>query len=133
MATTTLDFSTPHVLRNAREYRAAVGEVEQLLDAEPKKGTRDYERLEFLSVLIQAYEEKHVEKLRDPTPREIVDFMLEQKGTTRADLATPWAGGAESPTSSAVCAHCQPVRSKSSASCLAFQRTCFCPSQLEAP
>jgi HTH-type transcriptional regulator/antitoxin HigA len=91
-ATTTLDFSTPHVLRNGREYNAAVGEVEQLLDAQPKKGTRDYERLEFLSVLIQAYEEKHVERLRDPTPQEIVDFMLEQKGLTRAELAEVMGG-----------------------------------------
>jgi hypothetical protein len=36
MATATiLDFSTPHVLRNAREYKAAVPEIELLLDADP--------------------------------------------------------------------------------------------------
>ena len=93
MATSTLDFSTPHVLRNAREYNAAVAEVEQLLDAKPKKGTPDYDRLEFLSVLMEAYEAKHVKPLRDPTPQEVVDFMLEQKGMTRTDLA-PLMGGA---------------------------------------
>jgi HTH-type transcriptional regulator / antitoxin HigA len=92
-ATITLDFSTPHVLRNAREYNAAVAEVEQLLDAKPKKGTPEYERLEFLSVLMEAYEAKHVKPLRDPTPQEIVDFMLDQKGLTRGDLA-PLMGGA---------------------------------------
>lgn len=82
-----LDFSTPHLLRNAREYKAAVTEIDRLLDADPKRGSAEYERLEFLSVLVEAYEDEH-----DPfdetegTPQSVVDFMLEQKGMTRADL-----------------------------------------------
>lgn len=82
-----LDFSTPHVLRNATEFKAAVAEIDRLLDAEPKRGTKDYERLEFLSVLVQAYEDKH-DPLdeREGTPQSVVAFMLEQKGMTRADL-----------------------------------------------
>jgi HTH-type transcriptional regulator / antitoxin HigA len=94
MATSSaLDFSTPHVLRNAREYRAAVAEIDRLLDSDPKRGTVDRDRLEFLSVLVQAYEDAH-----DPldaqggTPQSVVDFMLEQHGMTRADLA-PHVGG----------------------------------------
>ena len=88
MATATaLDFSTPHVLRNAREYKAAVTEIDQLLDADPKRGTVAYDRLEFLSVLVEAYEDKH-DPLdeREGTPQSVVEFMLEQKGMTRADL-----------------------------------------------
>ena len=92
MTAITLDFSIPHVLRSAREYNAAVAEVEQLLDAKPKKGTREYDRLEFLSVLMEAYEAKHVKPLRDPTPQEVVDFMLEQKGMSRGDLAQLMGG-----------------------------------------
>lgn len=82
-----LDFSTPHVLRNAREFKAAVAEIDRLLDADPKRGTEAYDRLEFLSVLVEAYENE-----RDPidesggTPQSVVSFMLEQKGMTRADL-----------------------------------------------
>jgi len=91
-ATMTLDFSRPHVLRTVREYNAAVAEVDRLLDAAPKKGTADYERLEFLAVLIKAYEDEHVPQLRDPTPQEAVDFFLEQHGMTRAELA-PLMGG----------------------------------------
>jgi HTH-type transcriptional regulator/antitoxin HigA len=88
-----LDFSRPHVLRNAREYKAAVAEIDQLLDAEPKRGTEAYDRLKFLSVLVEAYEDEH-----DPldenkgTPQSVVAFMLEQRGMTRADL-TPLMGG----------------------------------------
>lgn len=82
-----LDFSTPHVLRNAKEYKAAVAEIDRLLDADPKRGTDAYDRLEFLSVLVEAHEND-----RDPidesggTPQSVVAFMLEQKGMTRADL-----------------------------------------------
>lgn len=87
MATTVLDFSTPHVLRNAKEYRAAVAEIDALLDADPKRGTSDYDRLEFLSVLVEAYEDAHdpIDE-RGLTPQGIVSFMLEQRGMTRAEL-----------------------------------------------
>jgi HTH-type transcriptional regulator/antitoxin HigA len=88
-----LDFSTPHLLRNAREYKAAVAEIDQLLDANPKRGTTAYDRLEFLSVLVEAYEDE-----RDPidesqgSPQSVVAFMLEQQGKSRGDLA-PLMGG----------------------------------------
>jgi len=91
-ATMTLDFSTPHVLRTVREYNAAVAEVDRLLDTNPKKGSVDYDRLEFLSVLIEAYENEHVPEPRNPTPQEAVDFFLEQHGMTRAQLADVMGG-----------------------------------------
>jgi HTH-type transcriptional regulator / antitoxin HigA len=91
-ATMTLDFSTPHVLRTAKEYNAAVAEVDRLLDANPKKGSTEHDRLEFLSVLIAAYEDAHLPEPRNPTPQEAVDFFLEQHEMTRAELA-PAMGG----------------------------------------
>lgn len=93
MATATLDFAKPHVLRNAREYRAAVAEIDQLLDVDPKRGSEAFDRLVFLSVLVQVYEDEH-----DPldehgsTPQSVVDFMLEQRAMTRAQMA-PLMGG----------------------------------------
>src|SRR5258708_1178104 len=51
-----LDFSMPHVPRNSKEYRMAVAEIDRLLDLDPKKGTTAYDRLEFLRVLVEAYE-----------------------------------------------------------------------------
>lgn len=95
MASVLLDFSTPHVLRNNREYRAAVREIDELLDSDPRRGTDAYDRLEFLSVLVEAYEDEH-----DPldesggTPQSAVAFMLEQKGMTRADLHALMGGKA---------------------------------------
>lgn len=88
-----LDFSKPHVLRNAVEYRAAIAEIDRLLDLNPRRGTPACDRLELLSVLVEAYEDEH-----DPideqggTPQSAVLFMLEQNGLSRADLA-PLIGG----------------------------------------
>ncbi len=90
--TSLLDFSKPHVLRNEAEYDAAVCEIDGLLDADPEPGSEAYERLEFLSVLVQAYEDVRIPLDETLEPKEIVEFMLEQKGLSRTDLAE-WLGG----------------------------------------
>ena len=87
-----LDFAKPHVLRNEAEYNAAVVEVDRLLDADPQPGSDDCERLEFLSVLVQAYEDVHLPMDKLTTPQDVVEFMLDQKGLSWADLAE-WMGG----------------------------------------
>ena len=87
-----LDFTKPHVLRNEAEYDAAVSEIDSLLDADPEPGSEAFERLEFLSVLVQAYEDVRFPLDDTMDPREIVAFMLEQKGLSRSDLAE-WLGG----------------------------------------
>ena len=87
-----LDFTKPHVLRNAREYRVAVTEIDKLLDADPQRGSDAHDRLEFLSVLVQAYEDEHDPTDDGGTPQSVVAFMLEQQGKARSDLA-PLMGG----------------------------------------
>jgi HTH-type transcriptional regulator/antitoxin HigA len=81
-----LDFTKPHLLRGEAEYEAAVEEIDRLLDLDPAQGSEDYERLEFLSVLVQVYEDKHMPR-EEASPQEVVDFVLEQHEMTRADLA----------------------------------------------
>ena len=87
-----LDFSVSDVLRTVAEYNAVVSEVERLLDLDPKKRTPEYDRLEFLSVLIEAYENENEPEPRGVTPQQAVEFMLEQKGMSRADLAEVMGG-----------------------------------------
>jgi HTH-type transcriptional regulator/antitoxin HigA len=87
-----LDFTKPHVLRNEAEYMAAVAEIDRLLDVDPPSHSEAYERLEFLSVLVHAYEEAHFPLEQLTTPQDVVTFMLEQKGLSQTDLAR-WLGG----------------------------------------
>ncbi|MHB8839999.1 MAG: helix-turn-helix domain-containing protein [Gemmatimonadaceae bacterium] len=88
-----LDFTRPHLLRNAREHRAAVRELDGLLDA--RGAARDDDRLAFLSLLVQDYEDRSgVLDDAAGTPQDVVDFMLEQRGMRRADLAALMGGKA---------------------------------------
>jgi HTH-type transcriptional regulator/antitoxin HigA len=86
--TAVLDFTRPHVLRTEEEYDEAVRMLDELLDRDPEAGTEQYDLLEFLSVLIEAYEAKHYpDEMFATTPQDVVDFVLQQKGMQRADLA----------------------------------------------
>lgn len=87
-----LDFTTPHVLRTEAEYDAAAREIDVLLERHPRPGSTEHDRLEFLSVLIAAYDDGHYAMGQSTTPQSVVDFMLEQKGLTRASLAGPMGG-----------------------------------------
>ncbi len=87
-----LDFTAPHVLKSTGEYETAIAEVVALLDLDPVPSSVEYDRLEFLSVLIEAYEEAHYPLRETLTPREMVDFMLDQRGLSRSDLGTILGG-----------------------------------------
>lgn len=80
-----LDFRRPHLLRNDLEYETALAEVEHLMEEAPAVGTPAYERLEFLSVLVEAYEDEEF-PIDAPTPQALVELALELKGLQRSDL-----------------------------------------------
>jgi HTH-type transcriptional regulator/antitoxin HigA len=90
--TTTIDLAAPRAPRTSREYQAAVAEMDRLLDLEPRRGTEEFDRLELLAILVEAYEAAHVPELPRARPTEVVDFVLEQSGRDRASLA-PILGG----------------------------------------
>jgi len=85
MSTAVLDFSKPHVLKNDAEYEAAIAEIGRLLDEDVEPDSEGYDRLEFLSVLVEHYEEDQY-PMGPVTPQQAVAFMLEQKGLDRSDL-----------------------------------------------
>jgi HTH-type transcriptional regulator / antitoxin HigA len=87
-----LDFSQPHMLRNEREYDIAVARADELTDDMPKKGTKEYDELLFLMVLIEAYDDEHYPMGDKISPQDVVEFMLEQKGRTHGDLAKMLGG-----------------------------------------
>ena len=91
MARAVLDFSKPHVLRNQAEYEAALAEIERLLDADVERGSEGYDRLEFLSLLVEHYEDERY-PMGVVTPQQAVTFMLEQKGMVRSELDSVMGG-----------------------------------------
>jgi HTH-type transcriptional regulator/antitoxin HigA len=90
---TVIDIPAPHVLRTAEEYEAAASEIDRLLDLDPQPFSEDFDRLEMLSLLVEHYDEQH-NPIDDSglTPQNVVDFMLEQRNMSRADLADLMGG-----------------------------------------
>lgn len=90
---TLLDFTKPRVLKTEAEYEAAVAEIDALLDADPAEGSEAYDRLEFLSVLVEAFDTEHYPMPSgDVSPQAVVEFMLEQKGLDRTSLYDAMGG-----------------------------------------
>ena len=71
------------VIRNQREHRAALKQAKALWDA--PEGSRDAERLEVLTLLIEAYERKRY-AIADPDPIDFLLHVMEARGLTRKDL-----------------------------------------------
>ena len=70
-------------VRTETDYEAALAEIERLMDAEP--GTAAGDRLEILTTLIEAYEAEH-HPIEAPDPIAALEYFMEQRGITRADL-----------------------------------------------
>ncbi|MDK9720013.1 MAG: transcriptional regulator [Rhodospirillales bacterium] len=76
-------------IRNDREHKAALREIEGLMDA--KAGTPRGDRLDLLATLVEVYESRRW-PIENPDPIEAISFMMEQKGLSRRDLE-PIIGG----------------------------------------
>ena len=70
-------------IRNREDYQAALAEVERLFDVH--QGTPEFDRLEILVTLVEAYENKH-EPIVAPEPIEAILYYMESRGLTRQDL-----------------------------------------------
>jgi HTH-type transcriptional regulator / antitoxin HigA len=75
-------------IRTKRAYRAALKEAETLWHA--SEGSEEGDRLEVLTLLIQAYETAHY-PIPDPDPVEFLMHMMEAREMTRKDLE-PYIG-----------------------------------------
>jgi HTH-type transcriptional regulator/antitoxin HigA len=74
---------TPKVIKNDRDYEAALEQIEKLMDAAPD--TPEGDELELLTTLVELYEEKHF-PIDLPDPIEAIRFRMEQAGLKQQDL-----------------------------------------------
>lgn len=70
-------------IRNERDYKRALVEIEKLMDARPN--TPEGDRLDVLATLVCAWEEQH-HPIDPPDAVEAIKFAMEQRGLTRRDL-----------------------------------------------
>jgi HTH-type transcriptional regulator / antitoxin HigA len=70
-------------IRDRETHRAALTEIERLFDV--PAGTPEFDRLEILVTLVEAYERKY-EPILPPEPIEAILYYMESRGLTRQDL-----------------------------------------------
>ena len=74
-------------IRSDADYDAAHEALISLIDKDTEPGSREHDLMEVLELLIKAYDEKHYTLDQYVTPQAVLDFMLEQRDWSRADLA----------------------------------------------
>jgi HTH-type transcriptional regulator/antitoxin HigA len=70
-------------IKSDRDYRAALKQIDRLMDAAPNTPRGD--ELDVLATLVEAWEERH-HSIAAPNPIEAILFAMEQRGLTRRDL-----------------------------------------------
>ena len=70
-------------IKTKADYQAALAEIERLFDAAPD--TKEGDRLEMLTALVMAYEDKHF-SIPLPDPIEAILYSLESRGMELRDL-----------------------------------------------
>lgn len=67
------------------DYKAALKEIEQLIDRNVRAGTPEGDRLNLLTLLVQDFEQKRLES-ESPDPIEAIKFRMEQMNLMPRDL-----------------------------------------------
>ncbi len=70
-------------IRTQSDYQEALREIELLFDA--PENTPEYDRLDILSTLVEAYEKKHF-LIELPDPIEAIQYYMDTRGWSRRDL-----------------------------------------------
>ncbi|MDA3892721.1 MAG: hypothetical protein PF517_13750 [Salinivirgaceae bacterium] len=71
------------LIKTEEEYDVAMERIEKIMDAQ--KGTPEGDELELLSVLVEKYEAENY-PLPEPTPVDVIQFYIEQRGLKAKDL-----------------------------------------------
>jgi len=72
-------------LRSEADYEAALADIEQYFEKEPKVGTPEADRFDLLALVIEDYEKKHW-PIDPPDPVEAIRHRMETGGLSQSDL-----------------------------------------------
>lgn len=70
-------------IKTEEDYKAALSEINRLFGAH--EGTEDFDRLDVLATLVEAYEAKHC-PIAPPSPLAAIEYEMEKRGLSRRDL-----------------------------------------------
>jgi HTH-type transcriptional regulator/antitoxin HigA len=93
----------PRVIVTDEEHERLLGEVESLMDKGEHRTAEEDAALELMVRFIQDYDERH-HPLPDPDPREMLVYLMEQRGLKQAGLIPIFGSGSVSLLNSLVVA-----------------------------
>lgn len=73
-------------IRSEEDYEAALHTIAELMEAQPQFGTDDFDRLDVLATLVEAYERENY-PVGPADPVGVIEYHLERLGWTQAELA----------------------------------------------
>ena len=71
------------IIKTEKQYNLAMERIDELFDT--KSGTKEFDELELLVMLVDAYEDKYFH-IEAPDPIEAIKFRMEQQGLKKVDL-----------------------------------------------
>lgn len=75
------------VIRSADEYHLVLQEAERLVARDPAVGSKDAEKLELLTLLIEDYERRQF-PFDAPDPIDAIEFRMQEQGLRQKDLVS---------------------------------------------
>lgn len=72
-------------IRTEKDYQEALEIVSAMFDNQPKENTPEFDQMEILVLLIEAYEAEHY-PVSPPHPIEAIKFRMDQMNLTAKDL-----------------------------------------------
>ena len=76
-------------IKSKKEYKKTLALIEELWHAKPN--TPGGDKVEILTILVEAYEREHYPML-PPDPVEAIKFRMEQRGLSQKDIASCLGG-----------------------------------------
>ena len=75
------------VLKTSEEHQGALAEAERLVLLDPSVGSKEADRLELLSLLIEDYEDRSF-AFEELDPIDVIEFRMEEQGLRQKDLVS---------------------------------------------
>ena len=78
-------------IRTEQDYRSALKRLDHLISADPKDGSPQFDELDVLSTLVEAYETKY-HPIEAPDPVEAIRYIMQENGLQQKDLVKYFGG-----------------------------------------
>lgn len=85
MTTNRASSDTVRVIKSTEQYQSMLNELEDLMQRNPALGTKEFDRLELLSVLIESYESERF-TFPELDPVDAIQFRMDEMGLKGRDL-----------------------------------------------